>query len=121
MDIVGVQLAASGVDVGVVVAAAIVIEALDDVAVLVFVTVGDSLTVAVFVIVWPAVPVFTVAVITSAALAPDERSPTVQAPVELANVPWDVVASTKVRPPGNTSVAVTPVEVAGPSAETIIV
>jgi hypothetical protein len=87
----------------------------------VFVTAGDSLTFAVFVIVVPAVPAFTVAWIVSVAFALEARSPTSHSPVEVEYVPCDVVAFTKVSPEGMVSVATTPVDVAGPSAETVMV
>ncbi len=77
-----------------------------------------SPTTAVFVIVVPAVPVFTLAAITSVAVELAGKLPIIQVPVELAYVPCDEVAFTKVRPEGKVSVATTPVDVAGPSALT---
>lgn len=79
----------------------------------------DSLMVAVFVIVVPAVPEFTVAVITSVAVELGAIVPMVQTPVELANVPCDEVADTNVTPAGKISFATTPVEVTGPSAAAV--
>jgi hypothetical protein len=81
---------------------------------------GDSPTFAKFVIVLPAEP-FTVAAICSIAIVPALMLPIVQVPVEDAYEPMLVVAFKKLRPDGKVSVATTPVDVAGPSAEIFIV
>ena len=80
-----------------------------------------SPTFAVFEIVDPAVPEFTVAAMFRVAVELGDISPIVQVPVELAYVPSDAVAFTKVRPLGKVSVATTPVDVAGPKADTVSV
>ena len=79
-----------------------------------------SIAVAVFVIDVPA-DAFTIAAIVRVAVELALISPIVQVPVEVAYEPFDVVAETKVRPDGNISVATTPVDVAGPFAETVTV
>ena len=88
----------------------------------VFESVDDavSVAVAVFVIDVPA-DAFTIAAIVRVAVELALISPIVQVPVEVAYEPFDVVAETKVRPDGNISVATTPVDVAGPFAETVTV
>jgi hypothetical protein len=77
-----------------------------------------SVTVAVFVIVVLAVPESTSAAMSNVAVELAERLPIVHVPVELAYEPSVEVAETKLTPEGKTSVAVTPVEVAGPLALT---
>jgi hypothetical protein len=80
---------------------------------------ADSFTVPMFVIVVPAALEFTSAAIVNVDVAPALMSPIVHAPVEVAYVPTDAVAFTNVSPEGKVSVATTPVEVAGPRAETV--
>jgi hypothetical protein len=64
---------------------------------------------------------FTTAAIWSVALELALMSPIVQTPVEDAYVPRDAVAFRKPSPEGKVSVAMTPVEVAGPKALTATV
>ena len=78
-----------------------------------------SPTVAVLVIVWPAVPVLTSAAMASVALELALKLPIVHVPVEVAYVPTDAVAFLNVSPEGKVSVATTPVEAAGPRADTV--
>jgi hypothetical protein len=79
-----------------------------------------SPTTVLFTTVVPAVPLFTVACIASVAVELAGMSPIIQVPVELAYVPCDAVAFTKVRSAvGKVSVATTPVDVAGPKALTV--
>ena len=78
-----------------------------------------SPTIALFVIVWPAVPAFTVAVIWRLAVELALKLPIVHVPVELAYVPTEATALSNVSPEGKVSVATTPVEAAGPRAETV--
>jgi hypothetical protein len=84
-------------------------------------TVLDSATTALFVIVRPAVPALTIALTKSVEVVFGASVPTVQMPVLVLYVPCEVVAEIKVKPGGKTSVAVTPVEEAGPNAETVTV
>ena len=84
-------------------------------------TAADSLTAAELVMVVPETSWLTVAVMTKIAEEPACMSPIAQIPVEAEYVPKVDVAPTNVMPEGNTSVAVTPVDVAGPIAETVTV
>jgi hypothetical protein len=80
---------------------------------------ADSETLPKLVIVVPVVLAFTVAAMFNTAVELGAMSPIVQRPVELAYDPRVVVAEANVRPEGSTSVAVTPLEVAEPRAETV--
>jgi hypothetical protein len=64
---------------------------------------------------------FTVAWIASVAGELGPRSPMVHVPVELAYVPREGMAFTRVNVPGKVSVATTPVDVAGPKAFAVII
>ena len=81
----------------------------------------SSETVAVFVIVWPAKRESTVAAMVRVAVAFGPSVPIVQLPVDISYVPTEAEAFTKLNPVGKMSCAFTMDDVAGPSAETVMV